>query len=172
MVEFPYLHVGARYYDPVSGRFLQRDPIGIRGGLNVFAYVNNNPIAFEDSTGMGPIGAIIQALRGLGDLSEGDWFGATGHALSCLGNLLPPLTGGIPLRILGAAINGLDAVNSTSPPGPPPSAPPDVINWPRNAPCPPHPVSPNNCPCNPGLGCQKDPGGNTNCPHHPRYPRK
>jgi len=34
---FPYLHVGARYYDPSSGRFLQRDPIGIMGGTNGYA---------------------------------------------------------------------------------------------------------------------------------------
>ncbi|MBI4719180.1 MAG: hypothetical protein HY763_15385, partial [Planctomycetes bacterium] len=33
--DFPFLHVGARYYDPASGRFLQRDPIGIEGGANV-----------------------------------------------------------------------------------------------------------------------------------------
>jgi hypothetical protein len=40
---FPYLHVGARYYDPSSGRFLQRDPIGVFGGRNVYAYVGNAP---------------------------------------------------------------------------------------------------------------------------------
>ena len=34
-----WLHVGERYYDPASGRFMQRDPIGIRGGPNVYGYV-------------------------------------------------------------------------------------------------------------------------------------
>jgi RHS repeat-associated protein len=47
----PYLHVGARYYDPGSGRFLQRDPIGIDGGLNVYEYVRSSPTQWIDSDG-------------------------------------------------------------------------------------------------------------------------
>ena len=49
----PYLHVGARYYDPATGRFLQRDPIGIRGGLNVYLYTDGNPVLSIDPTGLG-----------------------------------------------------------------------------------------------------------------------
>jgi RHS repeat-associated protein len=50
--EFPFLHVGARYYDPATGRFLQRDPIGITGGLNVYAYVRNGPTIRIDPDGL------------------------------------------------------------------------------------------------------------------------
>src|SRR3972149_3827484 len=49
--DFPYLHVGARYYDPSTGRFLQRDPIGIEGGLNVYAYAGNSPGSNIDPSG-------------------------------------------------------------------------------------------------------------------------
>jgi len=49
---FPYMHVGARYLDPASGRFLQRDPIGISGGLNVYAYVRGNPQGAVDPSGL------------------------------------------------------------------------------------------------------------------------
>jgi len=50
--EFDFLHVGARYYDPGSGRFLQRDPIGIGGGFNVYKYAGNVPTVGVDPTGL------------------------------------------------------------------------------------------------------------------------
>jgi RHS repeat-associated protein len=62
--EMPFLHVGARYYDPSIGRFLQRDPIGIRGGLNVYAYVGGAPTALLDPMGTSFLGAIIGGVVG------------------------------------------------------------------------------------------------------------
>jgi len=40
----------ARWYDPTLGRFLTEDPA--RDGINLFAYVNNNPLAYFDPTGL------------------------------------------------------------------------------------------------------------------------
>jgi len=34
-----------RYYDPNAGRFLTRDPISYVGGINLYSYVENNPLA-------------------------------------------------------------------------------------------------------------------------------
>jgi RHS repeat-associated protein len=51
---FPFLHVGWRYYDPSTGRFLQRDPIGIGGGLNVYAYADGDPAQETDEEGLDP----------------------------------------------------------------------------------------------------------------------
>ena len=52
--DFSYLHVGARWYDPATGRFLQRDPIGIIGGPNVCSYVSNSPMTHIDPYGYVP----------------------------------------------------------------------------------------------------------------------
>jgi len=42
----------ARYYDPTQGRFLTRDPIGFAGGINLYAYVGNNPVNWIDPWGL------------------------------------------------------------------------------------------------------------------------
>lgn len=40
-----------RAYDPGLGRWINQDPIGIRGGINLFQYVFGNPIALTDPLG-------------------------------------------------------------------------------------------------------------------------
>jgi len=43
---------GFRYYDPASGRYISRDPIGYGDGMNVYASVHNNPINGVDPVGL------------------------------------------------------------------------------------------------------------------------
>jgi RHS repeat-associated protein len=50
----------ARWYDPQQGRFISEDPIGLQGGLNLYSYVENDPVNHSDPLGLqgraGPTG--------------------------------------------------------------------------------------------------------------------
>src|SRR5438067_8012059 len=43
-----------RYYDPVTGRFTQEDPLGLAGGLNLYGFAGGDPINFSDPFGLCP----------------------------------------------------------------------------------------------------------------------
>ena len=42
-------HYKARIYSPSPGRFLQTDPIGYGGGMNIYAYVGGDPVNMANS---------------------------------------------------------------------------------------------------------------------------
>jgi len=41
-----------RDYDPITGRYVEPDPIGLSSGLNRYTYANQNPINFSDDLGL------------------------------------------------------------------------------------------------------------------------
>ena len=46
---------GYRYYDPITGRWLSRDPIGERGGENIYGFIQNDPVDVIDNLGLIPV---------------------------------------------------------------------------------------------------------------------
>ena len=45
-----------RYYDPGTGKFINRDPIGYGGGANLYGFADGNPINEDDPDGTAPVG--------------------------------------------------------------------------------------------------------------------
>ena len=86
----------ARWYDAETGRWLSKDPIGLNGGLNLYAFCGNDPVGKIDPLGtITPlIGAIVGAAIG----------GVSGY-LSSGGNLLNAGAGAV-----GGLVGGFIAV--------------------------------------------------------------
>ena len=52
-----------RDYDPVIGRYVQSDPIGLDGGENTYIYVSDSPLINKDPDGNGKIGGAIKLTK-------------------------------------------------------------------------------------------------------------
>ncbi len=64
------MYYRGRYYDPASGRFLTRDPIGYDAGdTNLYRYVNNSPTIYTDYDGLKPSGCCKTCAMTSGSLT-------------------------------------------------------------------------------------------------------
>lgn len=87
-----------RFYDSDLGRWLSRDPIAESGGINLYGYVQNNPVNVTDPLGLWTVGVGVQASGGMswggslsvgvnvGHASDAGWFsGWSGGLLATVG---------------------------------------------------------------------------------------
>lgn len=77
------IRFGYRDYDPTTGRWTARDPIGFAGGdTNLYGYVLNNPLLYTDPSGLAPPQNIppgvdvAQNIAEAKNMSYGQWYNA------------------------------------------------------------------------------------------------
>jgi RHS repeat-associated protein len=94
-----------RWYDPVAGRFVSEDPVGLAGGTNLYTFAGNNPVNGLDPFGLAS--GLIVTSRPL----------PIAYAPAVLWRPPPPSPPSIPASGPGSAQWQLDSIDHVSPPG-------------------------------------------------------
>jgi len=58
-----YYYYGYRYYNPTTGRWLNRDPIEEEGGVNLYGMVGNNPVGNVDMLGLATYASVLADIN-------------------------------------------------------------------------------------------------------------
>jgi RHS repeat-associated protein len=103
------VYYGERYYQPQTGRWLSRDPLGEASGPNVYAFVGNNPVSLVDPTGLYEedvhfyLTYFLAMQVGCFDSAEAHWIADADQKADEDGDKAPATGHGWPGKILGPA---------------------------------------------------------------------
>jgi RHS repeat-associated protein len=88
----PLIRFGARDYDPETGTWTTKDPVGLGAGNSLYAYVDGDPINYSDPYGLGGIVITIPLI------------GEGAEALGALGGILSGPPGWVAIGVLSIAM--------------------------------------------------------------------
>ncbi len=92
------VYYGMRYYDTKNGRFINRDPIEERGGLNLYGFCGNDGVNRYDVLGMSWFSKAWKKVK--------KWMGKNKWAALAVGAVLGAFTGGLGWAGFGGMISG------------------------------------------------------------------
>ena len=96
-----FYYYGFRFYDPQTQRWVNRDPLGEEGGVNLYGFVGNGPIGAVDPDGLCP--AFIPAIWVLVASAGGSETATVGAGTAALAVDVAILGGGAALGVASGA---------------------------------------------------------------------
>lgn len=84
----------ARDYDAAVGRYVESDPIGLKGGINTYDYSEDNPVMFFDATGLlCTYSQLAGSLTCVDDITKQVYLNCKGYSGRGIGRNNPDLQG-------------------------------------------------------------------------------
>jgi RHS repeat-associated protein len=102
-----FSYYGYRFYSPGIGRWINRDPLEEAGGINLYAFVGNNPVDLVDPDGQSVSGAIVAGAAIVGGvlaLNEAASATLTYFGSDPVINTHLPLPGGRAAMVVGGVV--------------------------------------------------------------------
>jgi len=110
------IYMGARYYDPVVGRFITTDPKSFSGddvhAFNRYAYANDNPYRYTDPDGQSPLEVVFlvaDTVSLVSAINSGEGIG-----LAAANELIDVLGVASPIPGISEAAHGIEAAGKVA----------------------------------------------------------
>ena len=96
-----------RFYDPATGRYISADPIGLDGGINLYAYVGGDPVNAVDPKGLAVTNFYHLPILIKPEDGPPEWLEPYKVYEGCVDGVKPPAWNGDWYKVKGASKKGI-----------------------------------------------------------------